>query len=201
MSTMDTQLPDTSSPLQVAENSLSSASDQIQYFTGAIRDLGSRVRSIADETFDLLLSYTSKNDIERRKREVVNQYSTVLNEFASDLNKPLSQLNRAWMTVDQSLGFYFVATGPDSSVDLSELLDLIDAMNSARRPIPDAIGETSNLITAIRSSAGGLEGLDAAIERATNILEKVSGELDLADAVIQRQIILAERLYELLSEV
>lgn len=200
MKLQDAHFPDTPDLLQVAEDAIENANGQIQYFTESIRGLGSRVRAIALKTIDLLLSSPSQADVGRRKDEVVDQYSSVLNDFSTEMREPLANLNRSWMEVDQALGFYLVSTGRESTVNPSDLLALIETMTATRVRIPETIAEISNLIAAIRASAGGLEGLDLSIRNATEILEKLNGELDLADSVILRQVILAERLYGLLSQ-
>lgn len=200
MSVQDAHFPDTPDLLSVAENAIQSANSRIQYFSSAIRNLGLDVRSIAETTFDLLLSYPTQDDIEQRKLEVVEKYSTLLFGFSDEIHEPLASLNRSWMEIDQSLGFYLLSTGRETSVNMADIRELIESLTETREHIPPTIAEVSNLIGAIRASAGGLEGLDTAIKDSTETLEKLNGELDLADSVILRQIILAERLHTLLSD-
>lgn len=200
MSLHDAHMSDSPDLLQVAEDAINNANLQIQYFATSVSNLGSNVRAIALKTIDVLLSSPSQVDVDRRKVEVVDQYSTVLNDFSKEIREPLANLNRSWMDVDQALGFYLVSTGREASVNQADLHELIETMTVTRQQIPDTIKEISNLIAAIRASAGGLEGLNPSIEGATELLEKLNGELDLADSVILRQVILAKRLHSLLSQ-
>ena len=199
VSMQDVQLPKSPELLLVAENAIASANQEIQYFTSEIRLLGSNVRSIAMTTIDLLLTNPSSQDFGKRKREVRDQYSKILIKFSDELRERVARVNRCWMTVDQALGFYLISTGQNSDVRVSDLSTLIDTMIRTRQQIPSTVEEISNLISAIKASAGGLHGLEDAIGEATKILERLNGELDLADSVIQRQIILAKRLHEVLS--
>lgn len=199
VSMQDVKLPESPELLRIAENAIASANQEIQYFTSEVRQLRSSVRSIAMTTIDLLLSNPSSQDVGKRKREVVDQYSRILMEFSNEVRERVARVNRCWMTVDQALGFYLISTGQDTGVRVSDLSTLIDTMIKTRQQIPGTVEEISNLISAIKASAGGLHGLEDAIGDATKILERLNGELDLADSVIQRQIILAKRLHEVLA--
>ncbi len=199
MSIQDKHHPDLQYLLDVAESAVGDANNQIEYFTHEVRSLGKQVRSIALKTIDVLLSFPSQADIDLRKKEVVDQYSTVLHSFSEYVDEPLTSLNRSWMAVDQSLGFYLLSSGRDSDVNPSDVRQLIKAMIDAKVKIPGTADEIRNLMAAIRSSAGGLDGLDEAISGAIATLEKLVGELELAEAVLDRQITLAQRLHDLLQ--
>lgn len=194
----DTQRPAMTNLLATAEQALESANNQIASCTDAIRILGPKVREIAMKTIDVLLSYSTQNDIDRRKVEVVDQYSSLLYGFTKNMEGPLEKLNLSWMTVEQAMGFYLLSSGRNSDANPNELRQLIDAMIDAQQQVPMAKSDIANLSAAIRGSAGGLNGLEDSIESATYTLQKLSEELDHGYAVFNRQIVLAERLHELL---
>ena len=100
MSVQDAKLPDTASLLEVAENAVHSAESQIESCAAEIRDLGQNARTISTETLSVLFSTGSQDELERRKREVLEQYSSILCDFSSNMYEPLALLNRAWMDVD-----------------------------------------------------------------------------------------------------
>lgn len=198
MSESNIQRPAMTNLLATAEQAMESANNQIASCTEAIRVLGPKVRAIAMKTIDMLLSYPTQDDIDRRKVEVVKQYSTLLYDFTNNMEGPLEKLNLSWMTVEQAMGFYLLSSGRDSDADPQDLRKLIDGMIDAQQQVPLAKSDISNLSAAIKGSAGGLHGLEDSIESATCTLQKLSEELDHGYAVFNRQIILAERLHELL---
>ena len=199
MNPQDSNVSDTTSLLEDAEIAVHAANERIEYFAGVIRKLGKDVKAIALTTIDVLLSFPSQADIESRKKDVVEQYSDILCDFSQGIHEPLATLNRRWNDVDQALGFYLLSSGRAADADPKALCQLIDAMKSAREQIPAATTEIANLSSGIKGSAGGLDGLDDAILESRQILTRLSGELELADAVLTRQIQLAERLYELIT--
>ena len=199
MNPQDSNISDTTSLLEVAEIAVHAANGRIEYFARVIRELGMDVRAIALKTIDVLLSFPSQADIESRKKDVVEQYSNILCDFSQRIHEPLATLNRSWKDVDQALGFYLLSRGRAADTDPKDVRQLIDAMKSAREQIPAATTEIANLSSGIKGSAGGLDGLDDAIIESRQILKMLSSELELAGAVLTRQIQLAERLYELIT--
>ncbi len=200
MSNQKTQVQDSTQLLEFANQALQSTNSQIEFSANQIRSTGKNVRAIAVETIDLLLSYPSPSDIETRKREVVEQYSEVLCTFARDMAIPIKELNRAWMSVEQNMGFFFLSSGRDSGIGSSEIRELINVMTEAQKLIPETTSEIANLKDAIRASAGGLHGLDDAIDSAISTLTRLNEELEHGYAIFGRQIALAERLHEILVE-
>ena len=199
MDITDAKQSNSASLLRVANDTVSGANSQIQYCAKAVRELGTEVRYIAEETVEVLFSIPSQVDIETRMREVLKQYSSVLCGFSARMDDVLTKLNRAWMDVDQALGFYLVSKGRDEDANPEELRQLIDLLTQVREQTPGTRKEIKNLSSAIKSSAGGLDGLEEAIAESTDTLERLNGELDLGSAVITRHIILAERLHDLLN--
>lgn len=200
MDITDAKQSDSASLLRTANDAVNGANSQIQYCAKAVREFGSDVRGIAEETVDVLFSFPSQVDIDSRVQEVVEQYSYILCGFSSRMNDVLSKLNRTWMEVDQALGFYFLAAGRDEDTNPDELRQLIALLTQVREQTPGARNEVKSLSSAIKTSAGGLKDLDSAIVESTDTLARLNGELDLGSAVITRQIILAERLHDLLSQ-
>ena len=194
MTLPDTKTPDAENLLGNAINAIQSANGLIYSCSSTIRQLGVDVRSIAMKSIDVLLSSPSEVDIGQRKREVVEQYSTLLTDFSEGMDSRVSLLNWSWMDVDQSMGLYLLDLGRNKDVDPSDVRQLANAMTDSRKVIPETIETIANLAAAIRSSAGGLPGLEESIHSATLTLERLSGELDLGDAVLKRQIVLAGRL-------
>lgn len=195
----DAKLPDTASLLKFAENAVNSANSQITACSTAIRVLSSSVRAIALDTIEVLLSSSAQADIDRRKSEVVKQYSTVLYTFSQNIDDPIVALNKAWMALDQDLGFYLLSAGRETDTDPEEIRQLINVMINARKEIPETVTLISNIKDVIKASAGGLTGLEEAINESSCMLDRLSGELDLGDAVLQRQILLSSRLYDLMK--
>ena len=200
MSAQNTQMPDTNSVLEIAENALNSANSQIQCCTKEIRLLGPEVRATAMKTIDVLLSNPSQTDIDRRKKEVVVQYSKLLFTFSRNMEKPIKELNSSWMTVEQSMGFFLLSSGRDANTDLIDVRRLIDVMTEAQQQVPPAKSEIGNLSDAIKGSAGGLHGLEDSIEAAITTLKRLNEELGHGYAIFGRQIKLAKQLYELMVE-
>lgn len=196
----DTIPSDTASLLDLAEQALQSANCQREFFTDHIKELGRNARSIATETLDVLFAHRTQAEIELRRREVVSQYSSILLAFSSGMEEPLALLNRAWMDIDQSLGFYLLAAGRESEVDPESVVNLINEMSKVKDQFPDAKTAASNLSNAIQGSAGGLVGLEEPIALSSRTLERLEGEFDLGEAVLSRQIILASHLHNLLTE-
>ena len=200
MTVVGTKNPDDANLQADAENAVQSANGLISSCAALIRQLGTDVRAIAMETIDVLLASPSDVDIGRRKAEVTKQYSSLLLEFSNAMDAKVKLLNWSWTDVDQSMGFYLIDKGGKDNTDPAELRQLTDAMSNARKEIPDTAASISNLTVAIRSSAGGLTGLEEPIVKSTRTLERLNGELDVGDAVLRRQIILAGRLFDTLSQ-
>ena len=194
MTISDAKIPDIDSIQTDAANAVNSANGLIEFCANAIRQLSSEVRSIAIETIDVLLSSPSEVDIELRKTKVVEQYSSLLLEFSKTMDAKVTLLNWSWMDVDQSMGLYLVSIGRSDDVDPQVIRQIIDTLSDSRKGIPDTTETISNLTAAIKSSAGGLPGLEKPIAMAVDTLDRLNGELDLGDAVIKRQIILGGRL-------
>ena len=200
MSNQKTLVQDSTMLLESANQALQSTNGQIEFSANQIRSTGKKVRAIAVETIDLLLSYPSQSDIETRKQAVVEQYSEALSTFARNMAIPIKDLNRAWMSVEQNMGFFFLSSGRDSGPDSSELRKLINVMTEAQQLIPETTSDIANLKDAIKASAGGLRGLDDPIDSAISTLTRLSEELEHGYAIFGRQIALAERLHEILVE-
>ena len=200
MSNQDSLIPPTTSLLESAKRALESANAQIRYCTNEINELGPKVRAIAMKTIDVLLSYPSQSDIDRRKEEVVEQYSVLLVNFASNMESPLKELNSSWMAVEQSMGFYLLSSGRRSDSEPKDIRRLIQAMTKAQKQVPPAKSDIANLADAIKGSAGGLHGLEDPINSVASTLERLSEELEHGYAIYGRQIELAERLYALMVE-
>ena len=200
MDVTNARLSDSTSLLNDANEAVNDANSQIQFCAKAVRELGTEVRSVAEETVEVLFSVPSQADIETRMQDVIEQYSSILCGFSTRMKAVLTKLNRAWMEVDQALGFYLLSKGRDADANPEELRQLIDLLTRVREQTPDARTEVKILSSAIRTSAGGLSDLEDAIAKSTDTLERLNGELDLGSAVITRQIILAERLHDLLTQ-
>ena len=196
MTLPDTKIPSSENLLGDAVNAIQSANGLIDSSANAIRQLGTDVRSVAMESIDVLLSSPSEVDIERRKREVIEQYSALLLKFSKVMDTQVSLLNWSWMDVDQSMGLYLLNLSRNEEADPSDIRRLTDAMSDSRMVIPETTVSIANLAVAIKSSAGGLPGLEEPISLATLTLDRLNGELDLGDAVLKRQIIMAGRLLQ-----
>ncbi len=199
MAVKESRLPDTASLQEVAGKAVQNADKQIEYCAQAAREFGKRAQSAASDALDRLFSLPSQNDDERRRREVVEQFATVLRDFSNHMADPIVKLNRSWMDVDQGLGFYLLSAGREPTFDATEIRSLIKSMTDTRNKIPGSKLEASNLADAIRTSAVGFESLDETRAASTRTLEQLFGELDLGQAVLTRQIILSERLCEMLA--
>ena len=200
MSNQKTLVQDSTMLLESANQALQSTSSQIEFSANQIRSTGKKVRAIAVETIDLLLSYPSQSDLETRKQAVVEQYSEVLSTFARSMAIPIKELNRAWMSVEQNMGFFFLSSGRETGTDSAEIRDLITVMTEAQKLIPETTSDIANLKDAIMASAGGLRDLDDPIDSAVSTLARLSEELEHGYAIFGRQIALAERLHEILVE-
>ena len=196
----DTRVTPANSRLEIAEITLQSANMQIELCTQAISNFGPKVRSIAMQTIDVLLSNPTQSDIDRRKREVVEQYSKLLVDFSRNMENPIKKLNSSWMTVEQNMGFFLLSSGRNVATEPVEIRRLIDAMTGVQQKVPLAKLEIANLSDAVKGSAGGLHELEDSIEVATTTLDKLSDELSHGYAIFGRQIALAEQLYELVVE-
>lgn len=200
MALADANVTEPASLLDDAENAIVCVNRLINGCAQETNELGSKVKSIALKTIDVLFSIPTQKDTDKQRRKVIKEYSTVLCDYSKSMNQTLSSLNRSWMELDQALGFYLMSAGHDMDTNPKEIGHLIDAMTDARNNIPDAKYVTSYLSTSIKDSAGGLTGLEDAIAESGRTLERLTGELNLGDAVLQRQIILAERLQQMLSQ-
>ncbi len=194
MSSTDLQMPDAASLLVAAENAVEHANNQIEYCIESIDQFRESVRHHAIETIDVLLSSPLENSNEPAKDEVVDEFKSTLLGFSETMNRILNIVNVSWMEVDQSLGFYLIYRGREEDTDPSEIRDLTNVMSDSRHKIPETLEVISNLSMVIKGFAFGLTELEDVSAKAVRTLERINGELDLADAVLKRQIILAGRL-------
>ena len=194
MSSTDLKLPDTTSLLVAARNAVEHAEVQIEYCANSIDSFREGVRHYATEVIDATLSTGLDTASEPTKNQVVVQFESNLLGFSETMNRILNALNVSWMDVDQSLGFYLIAIGREAGAKPSEIRDLTKTMSDSRSKIPQTMEVISNLSTVINGIACGFPELEDASAKAVRTLERINGELDLADAVLKRQIILAGRL-------
>ena len=193
MSSIDLQFPDAASLLLAAENAVAHANVQIEYCANSIDKFREGVRHCATETIDMSLASPSENNIKPAMDHVVDFESTLLG-FSETMNRILSAMNLSWMDVDQSLGFYLISKGREESTEPSEIRDLTKVMSDSRNKIPGTVEVISNLLRVINGIACGFPEIEDASTKAVRTLERINGELDLADAVLKRQTILAGRL-------
>ena len=194
MSSTDLQLPDAASLLVAAENAVEHAKVQIEYCANSIDRFREGVRHCATETIDVSLSTPSENIREPAKDQVVVQFESTLLGFSETMNRILNALNVSWMDVDQALGFYLISRGREKATEPSEIRDLTKVMSDSRNKIPETMEVISNLSRVINGIACGFPEIEDSGAKAVRTLERINGELDLADAVLKRQIILAGRL-------
>ena len=116
------------------------------------------------------------------------------------MDKTTLALNRSWMNVDQGMGFYLLAHGRESDPNPAAVRSLVEALTDLKSRIPNARLEIANLSAAIQGSTGGLDGLEEAVAQAQHSLDSLDGQLDHAAALLTRQIVLAERLYDLITQ-
>ena len=199
MNVFDVNIDDTESLLEATREAITVCSARISSCMEATRKLGADSRSIAHKTLEVLFSHPNQADIDNRRGEVVAQYGRVLNHYASTIYENIAALNLSWMNIDQGMGFLLLGMGRESDSDTAEVQRLIEAMKRLLNDIPAAREEIAYLASAIRGSAGGLDGLADDIAKSVDMLERLSGELDHGAAVLTRQIILAQRLVELLE--
>ncbi len=182
---------DSSSYRELATTAINQASSQIRRCTSEIERIGSRTRSIAMDTLNLLASNPSYDARERRKQEVVKEYGAELTGFAVRMEPLLRTLNRAWIDLDQALSSYLLAVQREGSVKSNDIAKLIVEMKNMQHKVPPTRAVVKEMANAITSSAGGLVGLEDPIAAANQSASQLVSELDLSYAVLERQIILA----------
>ena len=194
MSATDLQLPDTASLLVAAENAVNHAKSQIEFSTNTIDGFREGVRHYATESLDALLSSPIEISGESAKDESVEELKSTLLGFSDTMNRILDTINVSWMDVDQALGFYLIDRTGEEAKEPSELRDLAKAMSDSRRAIPETLEVISNLTRVIDGISCAFPEIEDAGAKAVGTLKRINGELDLGDAVLKRQIILAGRL-------
>lgn len=198
MDIVDLNIADPVSLHQIAVEAIETSGNQIAACRAATREFGKNSQAIALKTLDVLFSGPKEPDIDEQKRDVIGQFAQVLRDFSTSFFDNVAELNLSWMEVDQAVAFYLLAKGREINPDVEDIRALKDAMQTLRGGIPDTRRELANLSVAIQGSAGGLDGLEDDIHVAIEMLSRLSGELDHGGAVLQRQIILAERLIDMI---
>ena len=140
-----------------------------------------------------------EDDREPRRDEAILRLESVLTALASDLHEEFVEYWDIKMELDQGIGFYLLHADRDLDVNPGELLELVRAMTAARDAMASEQAAISRLLDAILRSAGALPELESAVDYAERELRDAGGEMDNAEAILTRQIIMAERLYKILT--
>lgn len=199
MDIINLNVDDTESLLKATQEAIKSSRIHISLCMDATRKFGSDSRTVALKSLEVLFSAPGAPDIDKQKCDVIAQYSQVLRGYSSTIYESIAALNQSWMNIDQGMGFLLLGKGRETDSDPGDIQALIHDMKHLRDDIPAARAEIANLSVAIQGSAGGLDGLEDDIAQSVEMLDRLSGELDHGAAVLARQIILAQRLVELIA--